>query len=71
MKDLSERISAVCHTQHQRGNGVLPPQVCPYCFQCPIATLVVGVTGAHYQREPLSIPDDAIKEVEIWLSKFN
>lgn len=67
---ISERISRVCHNSNQRGNGVMPPQVCPYCFSCPIATIVVGVSGHNYQTGALPIPKDHETEVLTWLDKL-
>jgi len=67
---FAERIKEVCRARYQRDMGVLPPQVCPYCFGCPIATLVAGVSGANYQRGPLPIPEKDQPDILQWLGKL-
>lgn len=67
---VKERISKVCHQSNQQGNGVLPPQVCPYCFGCPIATIVAGVSGRNHQTCALSIPKEHETDIDEWLGKL-
>ena len=67
--DLSKEISEVCRKHHRAGRGVFPPQVCPYCFGCPLATIVVGCSGNNQQRAALNTPDDHVQEVRDWLGR--
>lgn len=70
---LAKRIRGVCRARYNRDMGVMPPQVCPYCYGCPIATLVCGVSGRNAQtitREPLPIPEKDQEEVNQWLDKL-
>ena len=68
--DMSQEIAQACRKQHEQTGGVFPPQVCPYCMDCPIGTIVAGVTETN-QRGAFGIPDDAIQEIRNWLSKYN
>lgn len=68
---ISERMSNLCGRQNKAGRGVFPPQVCVYCFGCPIATLVVGTIAgdpgpAPAQAKP--IPAGYEAEVTAWLN---
>lgn len=67
---IAPRISEVCGKSNKQGQGVMPPQVCPFCFGCPIATIVVGVTGRNQQREATLVPPDSEEEVSAWLDKL-
>jgi hypothetical protein len=71
MADRSKEIEVACSRQNERGRGVLPPQVCFYCFGCPIATLVAGVTDNNTLSHALPIPDAHIAEVDAWLERLN
>lgn len=66
--EIKDRISEVCHKKHRAGEGVLLPRICPYCFGCPIATLVAGASGLHNLSEALPIPEDAQLGVMDWLA---
>lgn len=79
--NMSERIKEVCRKQYDSGNGVLPPQTCPFCFGCPLATVVAGVTGQKdvaawlegkdsFPSTAMEIPDKNVPEVEAWLNKI-
>jgi len=68
--DMSKEIEATCRKQHKYDGSVMPPQVCPYCMACPIGTIVVGIAGGGSNRiGPAEMPEDAVEEVEAWLSK--
>jgi len=78
---MAERIKAVCKKQHDADGSVLPPQVCLFCYGCPIATITAGVTGAKdveawleggdpFLSRALDIPDKNVPEVEAWLNKI-
>lgn len=69
--DMSQEIAAACKLQHDKTGGVFPPQVCPYCFGCPIATIVAGVSGNNNQRGAIPIPDDNVPKIKTWLAKYN
>lgn len=68
--NIAERISEVCRKSNDAAMGVLPPQVCPFCFGCPIATVVVGVSGHHHITAAQPIPEDKQPEVNAWLDKI-
>lgn len=68
--ELSDRIKEVCGKSHNAACGVLPPQICSYCFGCPIATIVVGVAGRNYETEALPIPKEHEAEVNQWLDRI-
>ena len=65
---IANQISKVCHSQYRIKGSVLPPKVCPYCFGCPIASIVAGVSGSS-QTGPLPMPDKDIPGVMEWLNK--
>ncbi len=67
---IKERISDVCHDNNRRGNGVLAPHACLYCFGCPIATLVVGVSGRNYQTGAIPVTGEIKNEINAWLDKI-
>ncbi len=69
--EIAERIKDVCSKQSKLGKGVMPPQVCPFCFGCPIATIVVGVSGNNGQVAAKPIPQGEVgqKEVNAWLDR--
>ena len=66
---MKERIAEVCSESNNAGKGVMPPRVCLYCFGCPLAALIAGITGNTYQREALSIPAEHEAEINAWLDK--
>lgn len=69
-KPIHERIAEVCKKSNDAANGVLPPQVCPYCMQCPLGTIVIGVSGGNAgEREPVPIPEGKQAEVLAWLNR--
>ena len=68
--DLSSRIRDVCGKSHNRAEGVLPPQVCPYCMGCPIGTIVAGVSGGDPMRHAISIPTKHEEAITDWLDKL-
>lgn len=70
---LNDRISTVCGKQNKQGRGVFPPQVCVYCYGCPIATLVVGVIAGYQGPAPVQaapIPPEHEAEVTAWLDRI-
>ena len=68
--EIAERIKEVCSKSNNQGNGVMPPLVCPYCFGCPIATIVVGIAGNGQQTVARSIAKKSDRnEVNAWLDK--
>lgn len=70
---LANRIETVCTKQHHKGRGVFPPQVCVYCYGCPIATLVVGTIAGNPGPAPETAePIPAAHEAEViaWLDRI-
>ena len=67
---IATEIAETCKLQYNHIGSVLPPQVCPYCFGCPIATIVVGIgDDPPPQREATPIPADKQPGVREWLTK--
>lgn len=67
---MQKRMHEVCGKQHSVKGSVFPPSVCPFCFGCPIAAIVVGVASSGSpQTEASSIAADKQAEVYEWLDK--
>jgi hypothetical protein len=69
---IKDRISEVCHKMNKAGQGVMNPLVCQYCFGCPIATIVEGVSGDNMRTgriRPREIPEKDQPAINEWLDK--
>lgn len=67
---IRDRIESVCRKHNEVGKGVLNPRVCPFCFGCPLATIVVGVSGRNNQTSARPIPEADQPGVNLWLDKI-